>query len=47
VGDREAENNAVAVRTRKGEDLGAMSLESFVSVLNEDVARRGRIILED
>lgn len=47
VGEREAENNAVAVRTRKGEDLGAMSLESFVSVLNEDVARRGRIILED
>ncbi|MCX4189480.1 threonine--tRNA ligase [Methylophaga sp. OBS3] len=47
VGEREAENNAVAVRTRKGEDLGAMSLESFVSLLNEDVARRGRIILED
>ncbi|PTB86563.1 threonine--tRNA ligase, partial [Pseudidiomarina aestuarii] len=47
VGDREAQENAVAVRTRKGEDLGAMSLESFVSLLQEDVARRGRIILED
>ena len=47
VGDREAQENAVAVRTRKGEDLGAMSLESFVSLLKEDVARRGRIILED
>lgn len=45
VGDREAQENAVAVRTRKGEDLGAMSLESFVSLLQEDVARRGRIIL--
>ncbi len=47
VGDREAQENAVAVRTRKGEDLGAMSLESFVSLLQEDVASRGRIILED
>ena len=47
VGEREAQDNAVAVRTRKGEDLGAMSLDSFVSLLNEDVARRGRIILED
>ncbi|THK40338.1 threonine--tRNA ligase [Methylophaga sp. SB9B] len=47
VGDREAQENAVAVRTRKGEDLGAMSLESFVSLLKEDVAGRGRIILED
>lgn len=47
VGEREAQENAVAVRTRKGEDLGAMSLESFVSLLQEDVARRGRIILED
>ena len=47
VGDREAQENAVAVRTRKGEDLGAMSLESFVSMLQEDVAGRGRIILED
>lgn len=47
VGEREAQDNAVAVRTRKGEDLGAMPLDSFVSLLQEDVARRGRIILED
>jgi threonyl-tRNA synthetase len=47
VGEREAQENAVAVRTRKGEDLGAMSLKDFVNLLNEDVARRGRIILED
>lgn len=47
VGEREAQENAVAVRTRKGEDLGAMSLDSFVSLLNEDVAGRGRIVLED
>ena len=47
VGDREAQDNAVAVRTRKGEDLGVMTLDDFVSTLNEDVASRGRIILED
>jgi threonyl-tRNA synthetase len=47
VGEREEQNQAVAVRTRKGEDLGAMSLEDFTSLLQEDVARRGRIILED
>jgi threonyl-tRNA synthetase len=47
VGEREAQENAVAVRTRKGEDLGAMTLEDFVNTLNEDVNCRGRIILED
>jgi threonyl-tRNA synthetase len=47
VGDREAQDNAVAVRTRKGEDLGAMALQDFVNLLSDDVARRGRIILEE
>ena len=47
VGEREEQNQAVAVRTRKGEDLGAMPVEDFVSLLQEDVARRGRIISED
>jgi threonyl-tRNA synthetase len=47
VGEREAQENAVAVRTRKGEDLGVMTLDDFVSTLNDDVASRGRIILED
>ncbi|MDT8372205.1 MAG: threonine--tRNA ligase, partial [Gammaproteobacteria bacterium] len=47
VGDREAQENAVAVRTRKGEDLGVMTLDDFVTTLSEDVASRGRLILED
>ncbi|OUR65350.1 threonine--tRNA ligase [Methylophaga sp. 42_25_T18] len=47
VGEREAQENAVAVRTRKGKDLGAMTLDDFVNTLNEDVASRGRITLED
>ena len=47
VGDREAQYNAVAVRTRKGEDLGVMTLDKFAQTLQKDVASRGRLILED
>jgi threonyl-tRNA synthetase len=47
VGDREAQDNAVAVRTRKGEDLGVMTLDDFAQTLQKDVASRGRLILED
>jgi threonyl-tRNA synthetase len=47
VGDREAQQNAVAVRTRKGGDLGVMTLDEFAELLRKDVACRGRIILED
>jgi len=47
VGDREAQDNAVAVRTRKGEDLGVMTLDEFAQTLQKDVASRGRLILED
>ena len=41
VGDREMEAGQVAVRTRTGEDLGAMSIDEFVSRLGEDVASKG------
>ena len=37
VGDRDMENGTVSVRTRKGEDLGAMSLEDFTAKLKEVV----------
>jgi len=47
VGDREAANNLVAVRTRSGEDLGSLPAEAFASTLDAEVARRGRIVLED
>ena len=43
LGDREAESETVAVRNRSGEDLGSMTLNEFVSLLQEDVDRRGRI----
>ena len=37
VGDRDMENGTVSVRTRAGEDLGAMSLEEFTARLKEVV----------
>ena len=40
VGDREAENGAVAVRTRSGQDLGVMSRDAFVARLREAVEQR-------
>jgi len=47
VGDKELESGTVAVRTRHGEDLGSMDLEALTTQLTEDVARRGRISLEN
>ncbi len=43
VGDKEVENNSVAVRTRDGKDLGVMNLEAFIEHLTADIARRGRV----
>ena len=40
VGDKEMEAKTVAVRTRSGEDLGAMSLESLIARLHDEVAAR-------
>ncbi len=42
VGDKEVENNMVAVRTRSGEDLGAISIDALVDLLQNDVDRFGR-----
>ena len=44
VGDKEVAAKLVAVRSRKGEDLGQMTLESFLSLLNSDIARKGRAV---
>jgi threonyl-tRNA synthetase len=46
AGDREAGSNSLAVRTRSGKDLGAMSVETIAQRLAEEVASRGRTILE-
>jgi threonyl-tRNA synthetase len=46
AGDRESGSNTLAVRTRSGKDLGAMSLEDIASGLGREVASRGRTTLE-
>ena len=40
VGDKEVENGVVAVRSRKGGDLGTMSLEGFLAKIAEEVKEK-------
>lgn len=47
VGDKEVENQQVAVRTRDGADLGVMTLDAFADLLTAEVARRGRIAVAE
>jgi len=46
VGDREAESDTVAVRTRSGKDLGSLSLKVLSAGLTAEIASRGRTVLE-
>ena len=43
VGDKEMEAGAVAVRARGGKDLGAMSLDAFVQLINSDIANKSLV----
>ena len=43
VGDKEVENDVIAVRSRKGDDLGQMSLEAFAELLENEIKKAGRI----
>jgi threonyl-tRNA synthetase len=47
VGDREQENQTVAVRTRGGKDLGSMSLSAVTEGLLAEITSRGRQTMED
>jgi len=47
VGDREMENQTVAVRTLAGEDLGALPLEGIIQRLTDEAEARGRSVLEE
>ncbi len=40
VGNKEVEDNTVAVRTRSGVDLGVMSIDDFVTLLSDDIAKK-------
>jgi threonyl-tRNA synthetase len=42
AGDKEVAAEMLAVRTRSGEDLGTMSIEAFITLLNDDVSSRGQ-----
>lgn len=46
LGDREVEEGTVNVRTRTGKNLGTMSIDAFVDLVQSAVAQRGRYILE-
>jgi len=43
VGNKEMASQQVAVRTRKGEDLGQMSLDAFIGRLTNDMAGMGSV----
>ncbi len=47
LGDREVENRTVAVRTRSGEDMGVMDVDTLMSLLATESARFGRAVLEE
>lgn len=40
VGDKEVEAGDIALRTRKGEDLGKMSVSDFVTKLTTEIKNR-------
>ena len=42
IGDRDIENGTVSVRTRGGEDLGAMSPEDFIALCLKKIAEKDR-----
>ena len=42
VGDRDMENGTVSVRTRGGQDLGAMSVEDFTAKCLLQIAQKDR-----
>ena len=47
IGDKELENNTVAVRSRSGEDLGSMSVEDLINLFSDEIARRGSAVSEE
>jgi threonyl-tRNA synthetase len=47
AGDREVEGRTLAVRTRGGKDLGSLGLAELTTLLCDEVASRGRLVLED
>jgi threonyl-tRNA synthetase len=40
VGDKEVESNEVAVRTRKGDDLGKMNVATFIAKITNEISHQ-------
>ena len=40
VGDKEVESNQVAVRSRRGEDLGTMNLDAFIELAQKEITEK-------
>jgi threonyl-tRNA synthetase len=40
VGDREVESRQIAVRDRKGNDLGILGLDDLIARLQDEVSRK-------
>jgi threonyl-tRNA synthetase len=47
AGEREVEARTLAVRTRGGKDLGNLEFKELTALLCDEVASRGRLVLED
>ncbi len=41
IGDKEEENNEISVRTREGEDLGKLSVDNFISIVDKSISKKG------
>ena len=42
LGDKDMENNTISIRHRSGEDLGAMTYDSFEAILKEVVDTKAK-----
>jgi threonyl-tRNA synthetase len=47
AGDKEVEERTLAVRTRGGKDLGRFEFNQLIALLCDEIASRGRLVLED
>nr|WP_313063191.1 threonine--tRNA ligase [Moraxella sp. CTOTU49097] len=43
MGDKEVESNQVNVRTREGDNLGVMSIDAFIDLVNQATDQKGRV----
>ena len=43
IGDKEEMAEEISVRTREGKDLGRMSLNDFINIVNKSIALKGKI----